>query len=566
MTLKEHFNGFVENPRKIFILFVLVNLLPSIGLIFTEAFTVSGKLVLLLFPIGLYFLIFSIIKNIGLMQLLLIPLLIIHAFQIVVFYLFGEGVIATDMFLNVVTTNVSEAGEVLQGVIASVVFVVFVYIPTIIIAVIAYRRKVYLSDKFRKITFSVGLGLLVVCISLCFVSKNKNTNTFALYEDVYPVDVLYNLKLATQKWKLSNRYLETCKDFKFDAVKRDSLGKREIYVMVIGETSRAENWSLYGYDRKTNPKLETDTNFVLFHDAITQSNTTHKSVSIMLTSACAENYDVIYEQKSILEAFKEVGFKTVFLSNQSANRTFTDYFGQEADFSEYFRFFNEKTNNYDEVLLPRMKHYIDSLQNDNLFIVLHSYGSHFNYKERYPDEFSIFQPDHVVEITRANRDILLNAYDNTILYTDNFLYNVISILNETSACSTMFFASDHGEDILDDDRQRFLHASPNPTFYQLRIPMLIWFSPDYKAVYPKIIENVKNNTKKAVASNSIFHTLLDIAHIDTQYLDTNLSLIRNSFKNAKRMYLNDHDKPIFFYNAGLKKEDKLMVEKKKMYY
>ncbi|MDH6308803.1 glucan phosphoethanolaminetransferase (alkaline phosphatase superfamily) [Dysgonomonas sp. PFB1-18] len=563
MEFKKYLNEFIDNPVKLFIFFVIVNFLPTAGLLFTEPFDIWGKIALVLFPLGLYFVLYTMLKNIGLTQLLLIPLLIIHAFQIVVFYLFGEGVIAVDMFLNVMTTNVNEAGEVLNGIMASVIFVVVVYVPTIIIAAIACKRKIYLTSKFRKIMFPVGIILLFASSLLCFAAKNKNTGKFELHEDVYPADVFYNLGFARHKWVLSSKYLETSKDFTFNAHKKDSIAQREIYVMVIGETARAENWGLYGYERNTTPQLAKDSNIVLFHDAVTQSNTTHKSVSIMLTAASAENYDIIYRQKSIIEAFKEVGFSTVFLSNQSANRTFTDYFAQDANYTEYYRYFNEKTNNYDEVLLPRLQHYMDSVQG-NLFFVLHTYGSHFNYKERYPEEYAVFTPDDAMEITRANKDYLVNAYDNTILYTDNFLHNVIKILGQSNSCSAMFYTSDHGEDILDDNRQRFLHASPTPTYYQLRVPMLMWFSPAYNEVYPQAIANAEKNESKPIASNAVFHTILDMANIDTEYQNPDLSLLNPDFKIATRMYLDDHDDPIPFYNTGLKKEDMIMMEKRKI--
>ncbi|MDR2953874.1 MAG: lipid A phosphoethanolamine transferase [Prevotella sp.] len=565
MELKKHLNGFIENPVRLFIFFVIVNLLPTLGLVFTEPFDIWGKTILILLPLGLYFVLFSLLRNIGLAQLILIPLLIIHAFQIVVFYLFGESVIAADMFLNVVTTNVSEAGEVLQGVIASVIFVVIVYIPTIAIAAIACRRKVCLGKEFRIKVLIIGILAISTSSELSFIAENKDRGNYAIYEDAYPVDVFCNLKFARQKWIKSKHYKETSKNFIFNANKNENAAQREIYVLVIGETSRADNWGLYGYERNTTPNLERDSNIVLFKDVLTQSNTTHKSVSIMLTAASAENYGIIYEQKSMIEAFKEVGFSTVFISNQSANHTFTDYFAQEADYTDYYRHFNEKTNNLDEIILPQFRHYIDSIPG-NIFFIIHSYGSHFNYKERYPKEFSIFKPDNVGEISRANRDILVNAYDNTILYTDKFLYDIITVLNQTEACTSMLYVSDHGEDILDDDRQKFLHASPNPTYYQLRIPMFIWLSPIYKENFLPNAMNAYNNESKPVSTNAVFHTMLDMAQISTSYLNPEFSLVNSQFKIAKRTYLNDHDEPIFFYNAGLKEEDKIMIEKKNIHH
>lgn len=561
------FSRFLTSPKKLFWFYIFMNLIPSICLMFTEPFTFTGKMALLIFPAGLYLILFSLKKNTGAMQLFLLPLLVFHAFQLVLFYLFGEAVIAVDMFLNVATTNVSEAGELLDNLWPAIVAVCLLYIPTIAIAVITCKRKIQLPASYRKKAVVSGGVLLLLSFGLTFVARNKNTGHFTVCEDVYPANVIYNLGFAINKWHNSQRYPDTSKDFRFKAEKHDYAPLREIYVIVVGEASRAENWQLYGYSRPTNPKLSREPGLILYEDAITQSNTTHKSVPLILSAASAEDYSVIYSQKSMLNAFKEAGFTTVFLSNQIPNRSFTDFYAEEADFHHNIRTPKDggliTINNFDEAMLPLMQHYIDSLPG-NLFFVLHTYGSHFNYKERYPASFSIFKPDNATGVKAENRQQLINAYDNSILYTDDFLHRTIGILRNTSATSALFYTSDHGEDLLDDKRKRFLHSSPNPTFYQLRIPVFMWFSDNYRTAFPQKVQNAADNSTKPVATNAAFHTLLDAASITTPYLDTDLSLVAPKFKTVKRMYLNDHDKPIFFYHAGLKKADREMIEKRGM--
>jgi len=558
---------FLASPKKLFRFYIGMNLIPSICLFFTEPFTFTGKLLLLTFPAGLYLILFSLRKNTGAMQLLLFPMLIFHAFQLVLFYLFGEAVIAVDMFLNVATTNVSEAGELLDNLWPAIILVCLLYIPTIAIAVVTCRRKVYLPASYRKKAVVAGGALVLLSLGLTFIARNKNTGRFSVHEDIYPANVIYNLGFAINKWHNSQRYPIASKDFSFKAEKYAHAPLREIYVIVVGEASRAENWQLYGYSRPTNPRLSQEPGLVLYEDAITQSNTTHKSVPLILSAASAEDYSVIYSHKSILNAFKETGFSTVFLSNQIPNRSFTDFYAGEADFHHNIRTPKDggliTINNFDEAMLPLMQHYIDSLPG-NLFFVLHTYGSHFNYKERYPSGFSVFKPDNATGVKAENRQQLVNAYDNSILYTDDFLHRVIGILRNTSAASALFYTSDHGEDMLDDKRKRFLHSSPNPTFYQLRIPVFMWFSDNYRTTFPEKVQNAEDNRTKPVATNAAFHTLLDAASIATPYLDTALSLVHPGFKTVKRMYLNDHDKPIFFYNAGLKKADKEMLDKRHM--
>lgn len=559
---------FLASPRKLFRFYIVMNLVPSICLIFTEPFSFIGKIVLLTFPVGLYLILLSLKKNTGAMQLLLFPLLIFHAFQLVLFYLFGEAVIAVDMFLNVATTNVSEAGELLDNLWPAILLVCLLYIPTIVIAVVTCRRKIHLPASFRKKAVMAGVFLVVLSFCLTFIARNKNTGRFTLHEDVYPANVIYNLGFAVNKWNNSRNYPVASKDFSFKADKYACAPQREIYVIVVGEASRAENWQLYGYSRPTNPRLSQEPGLVLYEDAVTQSNTTHKSVPLILSAASAEDYSVIYSYKSILNAFKETGFSTVFLSNQIPNRSFTDFYAEEADFHHNIRTPKGDglitVNNFDEAMLPLMQHYIDSLPG-NLFFVLHTYGSHFNYKERYPSGFSVFTPDNATGVKAENRQQLINAYDNSILYTDDFLHRVIGILRNTPAASTLFYTSDHGEDLLDDRRKRFLHSSPNPTFYQLRIPVFMWFSDNYRTAFPEKVRHAAANRTKPVATNAAFHTMLDAASIATPYLDTGLSLVNQNFKTVKRMYLNDHDKPIFFYNAGLKKADKEMIDKRGMH-
>lgn len=558
-------NNFIASPRQLFWFFVFVNLIPSVLLVFTEPFSFMGKVILITFPLGMYLLAFSILKNVGLLQLILIPQLIFNAFQIVLFYLFGESVIAVDMFLNLATTSVSEASELLDNLWPAIIAVCIIYIPTIVIAAITCKRKTHLTPAFRKKMVAIGLITAILSYGLTFTAVNRNTGDYRLKYDVFPVNIYYNLRFAMKKWNRSIMYPLTSKDFKFNAVKKAHADNREIYVLVVGEASRANNWSLWGYERETNPLLTRTQGLVLYKDAITQANATHKSVPLILSAANADNFDVIYRQKSIIEAFKEAGFTTIFLSNQTPNRTFTDYFAAEADFHKNIRPASSggilTENNYDTHMLPLLQHYIDSLSG-NLFVVLHTYGSHFNYFERYPREFAYFQPDEATEVEVKNRQQLINAYDNSIRYTDYFLNNLIQILDSTGSTSALYYSPDHGEDLLDDSRKRFLHASPHPTYYQLHIPLFLWFSEQYQKEFPEQYAATVANSSKSVSTRIAFHSMLDIASIRTPWADTTFSVANPAFVERERTYLTDHDQPIPWYQSGLKKQDKEVVEKK----
>lgn len=555
----------INNPIILFWFYIAVNMAPTVFFAFTQPVNIIGKLVIIIFPLGLYMLIFSVVKNTGFLQILFFPLLFLHAFQIVLFYLFGEDVIAADMFLNVATTNTSEINELLGSLIPSIILVCVLYIPPTIFAILQWKRKNFLDVKFRKRKVLPALVLLLTSLVLSFASANNNTNTFAFNQDVYPINAIHNLGFAVNKWDKVKRYPLTSADFSYKAVKDTTVTpNRQIYVLIVGETSRADNWSLYGYNRETNPNLSKQENLVVFNDALTQSNTTHKSVSIILSDAEAENYNLIYQRKGIIHAFKEAGFTTICLSNQAENSSFIEYFTKEADIYQTIRKTHSGTgmteNHYDEELIALMENKIAENEGD-LFILLHTYGSHFNYMERYPESFQKFMPDAVAGVSKSEKEHLVNAYDNSILYTDHFLSGTIDALKRTNSSVVMLYTSDHGEDLFDDERGRFLHASPSPTYYQLRIPIIMWFSDLYKQEFPEKVKMANVNKEKPISTNAVFHTMIDASTIHTPYLEEDLSLVNPDFAIRDRMYLNDHDIAIPYLKMNLKKQDFNMLKK-----
>ena len=383
---------------------------------------------------------------------------------------------------------------------------------------------------------------------------------------INPVNIFHNLGYAAEKWRRSEAYPETSRGFTFGARRDTSAGRRrEAYVLVIGEASRAENWELFGYGRPTNPRLREARGLVAFPDAVTQSNATHKSVPLILSAADAAHYERLYTQKSVVTAFKEAGFSTVFLSNQVPNRSFTDYFAAEADVTRNVRARLDgglvTVNNYDGAMVPLLERCLDSLAGDVL-VVMHTYGSHFNYRERYPEGFGAFKPDEATDIELKNKAELVNAYDNSVLYTDLLLDSVTRVLERSGRDAALFYTPDHGEDLLDDRRRKFLHASPIPTYYQVHIPMLVWVSEGYEAARPGCLEATRGNSGRAVSTRVVFHTLLDLAGIRTPWRDSTASVVSRGYVERPRMYLNDHDEPVNYYEMMRKREDREMVRRK----
>ena len=548
--------------------YVFVMLLPNIFLAFTEPYSWSTVLCSLLLPGSVYAAFALVARRPGIPILCSLPLMLLGAFQIVLLYLFGGSIIAVDMFMNLFTTNASEAGELLGNIWPSIVFVCAVYLPLLVLGIRSLFIRDRIGSAFRRRGFAVALCAFLLGYGFAGVSAWRHPG-FGIRYHVFPIDVMYNIELTLQRWARSNAYPETSRNFRFDAVRSDSVAGREIYVLVIGEASRAPSWSLFGYERSTTPLLARRDGLVPFRDVLTQSNATHKSVPVLLSSVSAENYDDIYSQKSIITAFKEVGFKTLFISNQVPNRSLIDYFSFEADKREDIspREGELYTDNRpDGDMLPILSEAIASTDS-SMFIVLHMYGSHMDYTKRYPRQFARFTPDLAPAVSKDNREVVRNAYDNSVHYTDWVLDRVIAQLDSADAVSALFYCSDHGEDLMDDGRNRFLHASPIPTYYQLHVACFAWFSDRYRQRFPAKYETAWANRDKPSTTGAVFHNVADMAFIEGRCIDSTQAFTSVGFvPRLRRMYLNDHNRAVEFYNSGLGEEDFEMLDRNRIEY
>ena len=366
---------------------------------------------------------------------------------------------------------------------------------------------------------------------------------------------------AAERFEAAKNYYTASEDYTFNATSAPTDSIPPVFVLVIGETSRADNWQLNGYDRPTNPCLSRRDGIVSFSRALSESNTTHKSVPLLMSALDCEDFaDSIFCVRGIIDTFAEAGYSTVWLSNQRRNNSLIDFFGSRA---RSHRFLTDDGNrHFDMELVTHLKSAIDSTCSRPVFAVLHTYGSHFNYKERYPAEYAYFLPEPSAEAEAANRDGLINAYDNTILYTDAVLDSIMNTLEATGRPAALLYLADHGEDIFDDNRHRFLHASPTPTYWQIHVPMVLWINCAMRQTRHGLYETALANRNRNVSSSrSAFHTLVSLAGVNTPQLKPDASLVSKSYREPRRVYLNDYNEAVTLEESGLKKQDFEMLEK-----
>ncbi len=526
----------------LFYVVLSVLMIPNVILAVTEPLTPLERVSSVVFPLSCYYLIFTLSRRLGWSIWLLCPMSLLAGFQVVLLYIYGKSVVATDMFLNMVTTDAKESKELLGSIVMILSVVVVLYITPLVLATVSLVKKKKLKRSFLRQNRSIAFAVSFVGVSLLWLCYAAS-DAYSVKTGVYPINACYNMYKAVSRHDMLKNYNETSEDFKFNASSSHSAQQREIYVVVIGETARACNWELYGYNRATNPMLKQVKDLVVFDSVLTESNITHKTVPMLISSASAVDYDKIYYQKSLITAFKEAGFKTAFFSNQAHTEALIDKFALEADEIEYLkdRSNDINFNPLDSELVKLTQQIVNEGANKQL-IVLHTYGSHYNYASRYPKDMAYFKPDYPVAPQKEFLPKLRNAYDNSIRYTDKVLYDLITMLDGVeNAHTSLLYVSDHGEELFDDDREVIFHSSTMPSYYQVHVPMIVWLSQSYREAYPNIQASLIANSHEQVSSSaSFFHTILNVAGIETTYRDDSYSVASKAYVERPRTYLNDH--------------------------
>lgn len=522
-------------------------ILPNVLLDFTEiTIPVWGKILNTFFPLSFYLFLTSVFKKTGWGVLCCFPFMLYAAFQLVLLYLYGESLIAVDMFLNVVTTDFEEASTLLQNLTPAIILVIILYLPPLVWAIVSIRKKKIMPQYTRLIILtwsSVGLvvfGILMIILAVFGVSKP--------YKDVFPINVINNMSTAVERARLSALYPESAKDFTYNAFDADETPR--IVALVIGETSRPDRWQIFGAERETNPMLSKRDNLYTFDRVVTQSNTTHKSVPLLLTPLTAESFSELNDYKSLITAFKEAGFQTTWISNQPPNGAYNEHMGYEADTSMVFKYVPD---------VELVKHAEDVLKkadkSKSQLIVLHTYGGHFPYDDRYKGMQPTFTPDRPMIANSANRTRLLNAYDNATKATDLAVDSMISVISRFNEDAVLIYAADHGEDLFDDYREKFLHASPAPTFYQLMVPMFVWTSPAYEK-RKNVVGNLASHRNTPLSpAVSLFHTIMDLGGVGTDYYEPHYSVVSDSFKPYPMIYLTDRNEAVPLVESGIREID-----------
>lgn len=236
----------------------------------------------------------------------------------------------------------------------------------------------------------------------------------------------------------------------------------DTYVLIVGESVRVDNMSLYGYTRSTTPQVEAQRKQIkLFNQAISGAPCTALSVPLSLTADSVLSHDIHNYPDNIINMANQAGFQTFWLSSQSAfrqNGTAVTSIAMRAMETVYVR-------GFDELLLPHLSQALQQKTQQKKLIVLHLNGSHEPACSAYPQSSAVFQP-------QDDQDA---CYDNSIHYTDSLLGQVFELLKDRRA-SVMYFA-DHGLERDPTKKNVYFHGGREASQQAYHVPMFIWYSP-----------------------------------------------------------------------------------------
>lgn len=451
-------------------------------------------------------------------------------FNSVVFYFMLTYGFAIDgiMLLNILGTDPAEVEDIINYTLISYILLLGVFPSVVIYKTKIYYKPIHKEIKIRAISIAI---CLCIAISVMFpnlqftmyaLRKNKNLKNFLL-----PVNYIGAVISATKMLNFTiPDFINIAEDAHFTPYWDN--GKKNLFVVIVGETARAANFSLGGYEKHTNAPLDPFLDEIIYFENVKSCGTsTAQSLPCMFSKFGQSEFKPGTElyTENVLDVIQKSGYDVIWRG------TNTGYCYGNCDRIQT-EFYNDLFPEEDDlILLENFEEKIAELDNNILFL-LHQQGSHGPaYYRRYSPEYEQFTPACQSKVIQdCTHEEFVNAYDNTIIYTSAVIAQTIEKLKayQYTYNVMLLYISDHGESL--GENGIYLHAMPYEfaPIEQIHVPMLIWLNEENAQNLKINREALLNKKGDALSHDNIFHSLLSITGISTEDYQKDLDLFEKN--------------------------------------
>jgi lipid A ethanolaminephosphotransferase len=450
-------------------------------------------------------------------------------------------VITTDIIVDSLTTTRNEGRALLTPSLVQHI-VLYGLIPAVLLCFVHIRAMPYWALVRLNLKYAAGL-IFVAAIALF----SNSASIISAVRDNKSIDTIFNplSPLVSVVRGVREHYFSA-------PVVVEKLGtdaalltwaktqtKPNLVVLVVGETARSMNFSLFGYNRETNPQLKKRDDLLLFPGATSCGTLTAASLPCMFSNLTRANFsrEKAAANENLLNVLQYAGIKPKWFEANTGSKGVAALLGETmlgvGDDPRFCRN-NECT---DGVLVEKLKQILPTI-NGNSLIVLHQIGSHGPaYFMRYDEDFKPFGPDcRSSDFKKCSRDEIVNAYDNSIAFTDKTLAEIIDLLEAADGrmTSSMIYMSDHGESL--GEFGLYLHGVPYfmAPPEQTHIPFIAWASKSYLASRNTTLECMRSRTNEPSSHDNFFHTVLGLAGVATQVYRPELDVFSQCWKTMSQ--------------------------------
>lgn len=435
-------------------------------------------------------------------------------------------IIDSDMLVNVVSTDLAESRDLVTWRLAAYVGLIGV-LPTALLGLVQLRGETPLTMLRNRAILLGGAVVVALAVMLSassfFATFIREHKPLRYYSN--PATPIYAAFKFTRKGMAVEagppRPLGT------DAQRPVGDQDRELVVLVVGETARADRFSLNGYARDTNPRLANE-DLVSFTSVTSCGTSTAVSVPCMFAVDSHDSYDDgrARATENLLDVLAHAGVRMLWRDNNTGSKGVANRVAYES-------FRTPDTNPVcdlecrDTGMLAGLQEFVDSQAAGDILIVLHQMGSHGPaYYKRYPERFRVFEPTcETSQLDECDQAAIGNTYDNTILYTDHFLAQVIAFLkhNDSRFETAMLYLSDHGESL--GEAGLYLHGLPEmlAPSQQTHVPMMLWVGSAYDDIDLAAVQRLRD---LPLSHDNLFHTVLGLFELHTAVYRPDLDILQ----------------------------------------